>query len=122
MEILNEPYIVYAKTDESGRITDVNSSAFIADAEGWTRIDEGHTERHHHAQGNYLDKPLRDERGVMRYKMVKGSAKERTKAEMDADGEALAKEPTDRERIAALEEQNAMLTECLLEMSMTLYA
>ena len=122
MKNMTEPYGVYVKIDERYRITDINSSAFLESAEGWTRIDEGYAERHRHAQGHYLEKPLRDERGILRYRLVLGVPQERTQEDMDADGEEIAEEKTDSERIAALEAQNAMLTECLLEMSMMLYA
>ena len=43
-----------------------------------------------------------------------------TKEELDAI-EAERNKPTQEERIAALEEQNEMLLECLLEMSETVY-
>ena len=32
-------YIVYARTDGRDRILEVNSSAFLTDAAGWTSID-----------------------------------------------------------------------------------
>ena len=38
------------------------------------------------------------------------------------DPEPMQDAPTQEERIAALEAQNAMLTECLLEISMMVYA
>lgn len=44
-----------------------------------------------------------------------------TQEELDAM-EAEKNEPTMQERIAALEEHNAMLTECLLEMSEMIYS
>lgn len=78
-------YQVFAKTDNFGRIIAINSSAFLADAKGWTQIDEGHGDRYAHAQGNYLEKPIMDERGIYRYKLVDGEAVERTAEEMDAD-------------------------------------
>ena len=94
MENRAEAYGVYVKIDERYRITDINSSAFLEDTEGWTRIDEGYTERHRHAQGYYLAKPLRDERGILRYRLVLGVPQERTEEDMDADGEETDKEKT----------------------------
>ncbi len=79
------PYGVYVRTDDVGRILEINSDAFLADTYGWTKIDEGYGDRYHHAQGNYLDGPLMDDRGMYRYKLVDGQAVERTQAEMDAD-------------------------------------
>lgn len=116
------PYIVYVKVDESNRVTSINSSAFLADVTGWTKIDSGYGDKYHHAQGNYFDKPLYDERGIYRYKLVEGKPVERTQEEMDSDYvEPEVKQSTD-ERIEQLEQQNAMLTECLLEMSEIVYA
>lgn len=114
-------YKVYVKTDDQNRILAINSDAFLADTDGWTLIDEGEGDRYHHAQGNYMSLSIHDERGVCRYKIEGGNVVERTQEEMDAD----YTEPdtqTMEERLTALEEQNAMLTECLLEMSETVYA
>lgn len=122
MEYEIEPYIVYVKADDANRITAVNSSAFLPDLTGWTQIDSGFGDRYHHAQGNYLDKPLYDERGICRYKLTDGQPIERSAEDMDADYIEPEETQSDRERIEALEAQNAMLTECLLEMSEMLYA
>ena len=116
------PHIVYVKTDDQGRIIAVNSSAFLVDPEGWTQIDSGHGDRFHHAQGNYFDQPIYDERGICRYRLVLGVPQERTQEDMDADYVPREEKPSEAERIAMLEEQNAMLTECVLEMSALLYA
>lgn len=104
-----ETYIVYVKTDELGRITAVNSSAFLTDTEGWTRLDSGVGDKYHHAQGNYFEKPIMDERSVFRYKMENGLPAERTREEMDADAAPTHAAPSDGERITALEEQIDML-------------
>lgn len=116
------PYIVYVKVDESNRITAINSSAFLADVTGWTEIDSGYGDKHHHAQGNYFDKPLCDERGICRYKLVNGRPVERTQEEMDADYVVPEPKPSTDERVAQLEAQNETLLECLLEMSEIVYA
>ena len=57
MDYTLEPYIVYVQTDEQGRITAVNSSAFVSTDWG-TEIDRGYGDKYHHAQGNYLDAGL----------------------------------------------------------------
>ena len=72
MDEMITSYKVYVKTDENGIITAVNSSAFLRDTTDWTEIDEGTGDRYHHAQGNYLDKPLIDENGIYNYKLVDG--------------------------------------------------
>lgn len=97
------PYIVYVKVDESNRVTSINSSAFLADVTGWTEIDSGYGDKYHHAQGNYLDKPLYDKRCICRYKLVDGAAVERTQEEMDSDYVPPEVRPTDAERISELE-------------------
>lgn len=98
-------YKVLVKTDDAGHVTAINSDAFI-NSEGWTQIDEGEGDRYHHAQNNYLQKPLMDERGVYRYKLVNGMVTQRTQAEMDADFDALPAPPTIEERMNALESAN----------------
>ena len=120
MEI--QPYIVYVRTDDADRITAINSSAFLADVNGWTEIDSGHGDRYHHAQGNYLPQPIIDERGIYRYKLVDGKPVERTQEEMDADYVEPEPKPSTDERVAQLEAQNETLLECLLEMSEIVYA
>ena len=130
------PYIVYVKVDESNRVTSINSSAFLADVTGWTEIDSGYGDKYHHAQGNYFDKPLCDERGIFRYKLVNGRPVERTQEEMDADYVPPEVNPTDTERISQLESEKKLLTaqvqalsdrndfmeDCIAEMATIVYA
>lgn len=130
------PYIVYVKVDESNRVTSINSSAFLADITGWTEIDSGYGDRFHHAQGNYFDKPLCDERGIYRYKLVDGKPVERTQEEIDADYVPPEVKPTDTERILQLESEKKLLTaqvqalsdrndfmeDCIAEMATIVYA
>ena len=98
-----QPYIVYVRADDAGRIMSINSSAFLADVTGWTEIDSGYGDKYHHAQGNYFDKPLCDERGIFRYKLVNGKPVERTQEEMDADYVPPEVKPTTEQRVDALE-------------------
>ena len=130
------PYIVYVKVDESNRVTSINSSAFLADVTGWTEIDSGYGDKYHHAQGNYFDKPLCDERGIYRYKLVDGKPVECTQEEMDADYVPPEVKPTDAERISQLESEKKLLTaqvqalsdrndfmeDCIAEMATIVYA
>ena len=98
-----QPYIVYVRTDDAGRITAINSSAFLPDITGWTQIDEGYGDKYHHAQGNYFPQPIMDNRGIYRYKLANGRPVERTQEEMDADYVPPEVKPTDAERISELE-------------------
>lgn len=82
---MEERYTVYAMTDERGKITAVNSSAFLANADGWTVIGEGEGDKFHHAQGNFFDGGLYTGDGVPRYKLVDGQPVERTEEEIKAD-------------------------------------
>ena len=101
-----DKYKVYVKTDEKSRITAINSSAFLSSLDGWLEIDSGYGDKHHHAQGNYFDKPIMDERGIYRYKLEDGKPEERMQEEMDADYVSRpAPPPSDKERIAQLEEE-----------------
>lgn len=67
---MNNLYIVYVKPNENGYITAVNSSAFLADTTGWTKIGQGHGDKYHHAQGNYFPEPVTTDGGAYRYKLV----------------------------------------------------
>ena len=117
---------VYVLPDADGRITRIDGGITVGnirDFTGWVLIDEGTGDRYNLCQGNYLPGPLMDDRGIYRYKLVDGKPVERTQEEMDADYAARpAPPPTDKERITALEEENAVLLECLLEMSEIVYA
>ena len=98
-------YIVYIKIDSKSRITEINSSAFLSDISNWTEIDKGDGVIYHHAQGNYLPKPLIDENGVYRYKYSNGTVVERTAEEMAGDmPEPVPTPPTNAELAAAIAE------------------
>ena len=81
---MDENYIVYVQTDLSGRITAVNSSAFVPGDWG-TEIDSGVGDKYHHAQGNYFEKPVYTDDGIPRYKLQDGQPVERTMEEIAAD-------------------------------------
>ena len=101
--IMDQPYKVLVRVDADGRVVAINSSAFATDMGGWVEIDSGFSDRHHHAQGNYLPLPLMDERGVYRYKLLDGAVAERTQEEMDADYTPPEQRPTTEQRVDALE-------------------
>lgn len=119
-----KPYIVYVKPNSNGYITAVNSSAFLTDTADWMEIDSGYGDKYHHAQGNYFPQPIRTIGGAYRYKLVDGKVAECSVEEIAEQEAANASTstPTQEERISALEEENAMLMECLLEMSAVVYA
>lgn len=103
MDYIEQPYIVDVQTDETGRITAVNSSAFV-DLDWGTEIDQGFGDQYHHAQGNYFPRPIYTEDGIPRYKLVDGQAVERTEEEIEADRAAIpAPSPTQEDRLSALE-------------------
>lgn len=79
------PWKVLVRTDDAGRVVDINSNAFVQNTEYWVEIDSGYGDRYMHAQGNYLPGPLMDERGVYRYRLEDGAVVERTREEMDGD-------------------------------------
>lgn len=102
---MTDLYRVFVLADESSRIIDINSDAFLADTAGWVQIDEGTGDRYHHAQNNYLSEPLYDGRGILHYKLVDGAVVERTPEEIKAD--YVPPEPI--KSIAELEEEISML-------------
>lgn len=103
MDEIMEPYRVYVQTDDAGRITAVNSSAFVS-ADWGSEIDLGYGDQYHHAQGNYFPAPIYTEDGIPRYKLVDGSPVERTEEELAADrSEVPAPPPTQEDRLSALE-------------------
>ena len=85
---MDEIYIVYAKTNSNGYITDVNSSAFLDDTTGWTEIYSGYGDKYHHAQGNYFPLPIITDSGAYRYKLVDGEAVECSEEEIKEQEEA----------------------------------
>lgn len=112
-----QPCLVLIKVDEDNLIYSINSSAFVTDLNGWIKIDEGFGDKYHHAQGNYLDKSLYEERGIKRYKYVDGKVVERTQEEIDADYVPYVPplDPRDIE-IANLREQMAAMSASLLNL------
>ena len=76
-----DKYEVFVMADEAGMIVNINSSAFLEDTDDWIKIDEGSGDKYHHAQNNYLDKPLyefTDGEIIYNYRLVGGRIAERT--------------------------------------------
>ena len=107
------PHGVYVKTDDADRIIAINSSAFLHETDDWTLIDEGHGDRYHHALGNYLEKPIINDRGIYRYKLIDGEVQERTDDEMEADWVEPTPQPDLATQVVELRESNRQLLEAL---------
>ena len=70
-----DKYGVYVLVVNRGTVININSSAFLENTSGWIKVDEGAGDKYHHAQNNYLEKPLYDitDVGVVyNYKLVDG--------------------------------------------------
>ena len=113
--LMEQPYKVLIRVDAAGRVVAINSDAFVADADGWTEIDSGWGDKYHHAQGNYLESPLTDERGLFLYKFENGQVVKRSAAEVEADYRPQPTAPTQEERLAALEDAFNLLLEGVTE-------
>ena len=59
---------VYIQTDINKTVTAINSSIFLQDITDWIEIDEGNGDKYAHAQSQYLEKGLMDEKGRFNYK------------------------------------------------------
>lgn len=112
------PYIVYVKTDSNGYITAVNSSAFISDTTGWVEIDQGYSDKYHHAQGNYFEKPVITLNGAYYYKLLGNKPIECTEDEIAIQEEIIQNSinstPTQSDLIEAQIMYTAMMTDTLL--------
>lgn len=62
---------VYIQTDSKKTVIAINSSIFLQDTTEWTEIDEGNGDKYAHAQSQYLEKGLMDEKGRFNYKYDK---------------------------------------------------
>lgn len=80
--------LVYARVDQKQRIIAIDGGytiSNITDFNEWIFIDSGIGDRWNLCQGNYLPKPITDDRGIYRYKYIDGDIIERSQEEMDAD-------------------------------------
>lgn len=102
--IMEQTCKVLVRVDDAGRVVEINSDAFVTDSGGWVEIDSGRGDKYRHAQGNYLPRPLRDARGLFRYKLVYGKPVERTPEEIEGDYTPPEIRPTTDQRLTTLEE------------------
>ena len=113
---MDHKYFVYVKTDSENNIININSSAFLEDLTGWTKIDEGEGDRYHHAQGHYFEKRCMTNKGVYRYQLIDGEVVEKSEEEITAEEMALpVSPPTQLEKIAAQTLYTAVMTDTLVE-------
>lgn len=61
---------VYIKVNENNEITDIVSSIFLNNIEGWIEIDEGQGDFYAHCQSQYLEKGITDNQGRYNYKLI----------------------------------------------------
>lgn len=104
-----ESYTVYVQTNDAGYITAINSSDFLTDLTGWTKIDEGAGDKFHHAQGNYFSGPIFTEGGACCYKLVDGAPAECTAEEVTAQEAETESVPTLEDRLDTMEEALEMI-------------
>lgn len=117
MRVEKKPYSVYVKSNDSGYITAVDSSAFLTDITGWVEIDKGYGDKCHHAQGNYFPEPIYTMGGAYRYKLIDGKPVECTPEEIAAQEETNKSKnaPSQLDIIEAQVTYTAMMTDTLLE-------
>ena len=74
---MNNEYKVYVSLS-NGYITSINSEIFLSEEEiqTMTEIDQGQGDKYAHAQSQYLEKGLVDEKGRYNYKFVEGKVDE----------------------------------------------
>lgn len=104
---MNENIKVYVKLDENNVITQINSSIFLKDTTDYVEIDEGMGDKFSHAQGHYLEKRLIDEQGRYNYKWYRNKLVELSDEEKEELFPTPTPQPTNDERLEALE--SAML-------------
>lgn len=93
---------VYINKDSENNITSINSSVFLSQEEKstMTEIDQGQGDKYAHAQGQYLEKGLVDEKGRYNYRFVEGKVVEVAEEDKPTIEEPKA-EPTEQEKINA---------------------
>ena len=92
---------VYVKLDSNNIITQIDSSIFLFNVEGWIKIDEGQGDKYSHAQGSYLEKPLIDMQGKYNYKFVDNKPTELTEEEKEKLFPTPAPQPTSDDLLRA---------------------
>lgn len=89
---------VYIQTDTNKTVIAINSSIFLQDTTDWMEIDEGNGDKYAHAQSQYLEKGLMDEKGRFNYK-YDTSLVELTEAEKEILFPPILPVPTETEQL-----------------------
>ena len=111
---MNDEHKVYVSLQD-GYITSINSDIFLSQEEiqTMTEIDRGQGDRYAHAQSQYLEKELVDEKGRYNYKFVEGKvievAEEDKPKVVDPEQQATA-----LDKIEAQVMYTALMTDTLL--------
>lgn len=114
---MENEYKVYVSLQD-GYITSINSEIFLSQEEIQTmkEIDRGQGDKYAHAQSQYLEKELVDEKGRYNYKFVENKVVE--VAEKDKPTiEEPEQQATAQDKIEAQVMYTAMMTDTLLEES-----
>ena len=109
-------YTVYIRVDDTGRVVNINSSAFLSNVDGWVEIDRGTGDRYQHAQGNYMPGSIFNSVGIPIYKLEMGKIVNRTEEEMRAD--VRPKEKTTFERLAKVEDTLTTITNIISKLGL----
>lgn len=114
---MKNEYKVYVSLSD-GYITSINSEIFLSQEKisTMTEIDRGQGDKYAHAQSQYLEKELVDEKGRYNYKFVEGKVIEIAESDKPTIEEPKAV-PTEQDKIEAQVMYTAMMTNTLLEES-----
>ena len=114
--MMNE-YKVYVSLKD-GYITSINSEIFLSQEEldAMTEIDKGQGDKYAHAQSQYLEKGLVDDRGRYNYKFADGKVVEVAEEEKPTIEEP-EQQATAQDKIEAQVMYTALMTDTLLEES-----
>ena len=112
---MNNEYKVYVSL-QNGYITSINSEIFLSEEEmsTMTEIDRGQGDKYAHAQSQYLEKELVDEKGRYNYKFVENKVVEVAEGEKPTIKEP-EQQATAQDKIEAQVMYTAMMTDTLLE-------
>lgn len=114
---MENEYKVYVSLQD-GYITSINSEIFLSqeDMDAMTEIDKGQGDKYAHAQSQYLEKGLVDERGRYNYKFVEGKVIEVAEGDKPTIEEP-EQQATAQDKIEAQVMYTALMTDTLLEES-----
>ena len=115
---------VYVKLDESKVVKQINSSIFLQDITDYIEIDEGYGDKYAHAQSQYLEKGLIDNKGRFNYKFD-GMLVELTEEEKEILFPILPPQPTEIEilqaKLNSAAQQLDFQEELIVELAMKVY-